>query len=107
MSGSDISPQDLNKRMEEGKPVALLDVREPTEADICQIEGSVLIPLRELPLRFGELDPQAEYVVYCKVGTRSARAVEYLISHGFLHVRNLQGGIIRWAREIDPSLAQY
>lgn len=107
MTESEITPQELKRRLDGGADLFLLDVREPGEAEISQIGGSHLIPLAELPQRLGELDPQAEYIVYCKVGTRSARAVEFLRGNGLLKVKNLAGGINRWAREIDDSLPQY
>ena len=87
--------------------VHLLDVRETGEREINEIAGSTSIPLGELAARWNELDPSKDLVVYCKVGERSARAVEYLISVGFPRAFNLEGGIERWADEIDDSLAGY
>ncbi len=87
--------------------VQLLDVRETGEREINQIAGSTSIPLGELAARWNELDSSKDLVVYCKVGERSARAVEYLISVGFPRAFNLEGGIERWADEIDDSLAGY
>jgi molybdopterin/thiamine biosynthesis adenylyltransferase/rhodanese-related sulfurtransferase len=87
--------------------VALLDVREPHEAEICRITGSTLIPLGSLPERLDELDPSAPLVVHCKAGGRSAKAVQLLLDNGFSEVRNLTGGILSWADEIDPKMARY
>jgi molybdopterin/thiamine biosynthesis adenylyltransferase/rhodanese-related sulfurtransferase len=101
------SVRDLKARMDEGRALVILDVREPSEAAICRIPGSRLIPLGELPRRLDELDPAAEIVVYCKSGTRSARAVVLLREKGFSRATNLTGGILNWISEIDGSLSRY
>ncbi|MBT2517838.1 HesA/MoeB/ThiF family protein [Streptomyces sp. ISL-90] len=88
-------------------PPLMLDVREPWEADIATIPGSVLIPLGDLGDRLGELDPAASVVVYCHLGVRSKYAARQLASVGFGHVRNLAGGIDAWSRSIDPAVARY
>jgi adenylyltransferase/sulfurtransferase len=101
------SVRDLKARMDEGRALVILDVREPSEVAICRIPGSRLIPLGELPRRLDELDPAAEIVVYCKSGTRSARAVVLLREKGFSRATNLTGGILNWISEIDGSLSRY
>jgi sulfur-carrier protein adenylyltransferase/sulfurtransferase len=101
------SVRDLKARMDEGRALVILDVREPSEAAICRIPGSRLIPLGELPRRLDELDPAAEIVVYCKSGRRSARAVVLLREKGFSRAANLTGGILNWISEIDGSLSRY
>jgi adenylyltransferase/sulfurtransferase len=88
-------------------PPFLLDVREPWEADIATIPGSILIPLGELADRIGELDPAASVVVYCHLGARSAYAARQLAGVGFGHVRNLAGGIDAWSRTVDRAVARY
>jgi molybdopterin/thiamine biosynthesis adenylyltransferase/rhodanese-related sulfurtransferase len=85
----------------------LLDVRNPEEYAICKIEGSTLIPLNELPERLEELDQSAETIVYCKSGMRSKKAAELLSERGFKNVKSLQGGILAWIREQDPSMQAY
>jgi len=85
----------------------LLDVREPHEQIISRIEGAVLIPLGELEHRTAELPRDKRILVHCKSGGRSARAVSLLREEGFENVWNISGGIIAWAREIDPSMAEY
>jgi adenylyltransferase/sulfurtransferase len=101
--------EDLKTRLDRGD-VYLLDVREPREYDIARIEGSVLIPLGELPKRMNEL-PQGpgapDIIVYCKSGIRSAKAVNLLHDKGFDRVQNLKGGILAWISRIDPSLHAY
>ncbi|MEO7190297.1 MAG: molybdopterin-synthase adenylyltransferase MoeB [Vicinamibacterales bacterium] len=100
---------DLKRRLDNGE-VFLLDVREPSEYDICRIEGSTLIPLGELSKRLGELPQGADakdIVVQCKSGIRSAKAVNLLKQNGFTRVQNLRGGILEWIARIDPSLHSY
>ena len=90
-----------------GMGVALLDVREPWEHEICRIEGSRLVPLGQLPGRVGELRRDAPTVVICHHGVRSLRAAAYLERCGFGDVVNLSGGIDAWARSVDLHMATY
>ncbi|MFZ5880067.1 MAG: molybdopterin-synthase adenylyltransferase MoeB [Chloroflexota bacterium] len=85
----------------------LLDVREPHEQQISALPGVLNIPLGQLAARLSELDSAREMVVFCKAGTRSARALELLVSAGFKKVKNLKGGINAWAREVDTTLPIY
>jgi sulfur-carrier protein adenylyltransferase/sulfurtransferase len=85
----------------------LLDVREPHELQISALPGVLNIPLGQLASRLSELDSAREMVVFCKAGTRSARALELLVSAGFKKVKNLKGGINAWAKEVDTSLPIY
>jgi len=82
-------------------------VREPHELEISNLAGAKLIPLGQLAARLSELDTADEMVVFCKAGTRSARALELLVSAGFRKVKNLKGGINSWAREVDPEMPIY
>jgi len=106
-ASAELSAAELKVMIDEGRAPTILDVREPFEADLCCIPGATLIPLGELPRRLGELDPEREIVVHCKVGSRSARAVSILREKGFTRARNLSGGILAWIDEIDPSLTRY
>lgn len=103
----DISALDLQTRLTRDADLLLLDVREPHELAISSLRGAVNIPLGQLAARLSELDSAREMVVFCKSGTRSARALELLVSAGFKKVKNLKGGINDWAREVDPSLPIY
>jgi len=103
----DIEAGQLAEQLDQGQQIHLLDVREPHELEISQLEGADLIPLGQLAARLSELDSAEEMVVFCKAGTRSARALELLASAGFRKVKNLKGGINAWAREVDPSLPIY
>ena len=103
----EISVQDLKARLDRGDRPVIVDVREPHEVQICRIDGARMIPLREIPSRYTELDPNQEIVLHCKLGQRSERAAQFLREQGYTKVRNLRGGIDAWAREIDPTLARY
>jgi rhodanese-related sulfurtransferase len=85
----------------------LLDVREPWEHQTCRIDGSVLMPMAEVPQRAGELDANADIVVICHHGGRSMRVALYLAGQGYGRVHNLDGGVDAWARTVDPSMPQY
>ena len=103
---ADVSVRELKERKDRGEEVFLLDVRETYEYELANLKGH-LIPLRQLKTRLGELDPSKEIIVYCHVGGRSARAVEFLRQNGFPKARNLEGGIDAWSVEIDPSVPRY
>ena len=103
----EIDVHELQERLGCGDRVRLIDVREPWEAEINHIEGADLIPLGELPDRLAELDPEASYVVHCKMGGRSANAVAQMQQAGFRDVVNLEGGISAWVEEIDPDQQSY
>jgi sulfur-carrier protein adenylyltransferase/sulfurtransferase len=103
----DITAPELAVRLQQGNHIRLVDVREPHELEISQLEGATLIPLGQMAARLSELDSAEEIVLFCKAGTRSARALELLLSAGFRKVKNLKGGINAWAREVDPSLPVY
>jgi adenylyltransferase/sulfurtransferase len=102
-----ISPTALKARMDAGSRIVLLDVREPFEYQICHLSGAKLIPSRLLAERMSELNTADEVVVYCHVGTRSARAAEFLRGVGFSKVKNLNGGIRAWAEQVDPTMTRY
>jgi adenylyltransferase/sulfurtransferase len=104
---SEIDAVELKAKMDRKDPFVLLDVREPHEFQICRIPGSVLIPLGDLPKRVGELDSSAEIVAHCKMGGRSAKAVEFLRQAGFKNVRNMKGGILAWSDKVDATVPKY
>lgn len=103
----EITPEELKTRMEHGDSLQILDVREPHEYEICRIPNSILIPLGQIPARMDELDKNAEIVVLCKVGGRSAKAAEQMRKAGFKNVKNVVGGITRWAQRVDPKMPRY
>ena len=101
-----IQVEELKRRLDAGDNLFVLDVREPHEYQICNIQGH-LIPLGDLPKRVNELDSSREIVAHCRSGVRSAKAVEFLQQAGFKKVHNLAGGILAWADRIDPKMPKY
>jgi len=103
----EIAPAELKARLDRGDRLTIIDVREPHEYEINRIEGSLLIPLGQVPERMHELSSADEIVLHCKAGLRSQKALAILRGAGFSRLKNLTGGIDRWAREVDPSLPLY
>jgi len=102
-----ITVRDLKDRLDKGNTIFLLDVREPHEYSMAKIEGSVLIPLGELPTSLDKLNSNDEIVALCHRGMRSADAVGFLMQQGFSNVKNLIGGIDAWSIEVDPEVPRY
>jgi Dinucleotide-utilizing enzymes involved in molybdopterin and thiamine biosynthesis family 2 len=104
----EITPLELAEWLKREDRPYLLDVRNPHEYEIARIPGvDKLIPVDELANHLNELDSSREMVVYCKGGTRSARAVNLLKGAGFRKIKNLVGGITRWSDDVDPSVPKY
>jgi len=103
----EITPVELKKKLDAGETPFILDVREPNEYQINRIPGSTLIPLGELPRRYQELPRDREIVAQCKMGGRSAKAMDFLKTVGFTNVKNLKGGILEWIDKVDPSQPKY
>ena len=104
---AEITPRELKALLEHGPSTVILDVRNPEEIAICRIAGSTVIPLPDLTDRLNELDRAASYVVHCKSGMRSAKAIGIMQAAGFSRLKNLSGGILAWIKEVDPSLPVY
>ena len=105
----EITPTELKARLDRDDVPVLLDVREPFERRIADLpeHGQHRIPTGEFAQRLSELDPADDIVVYCRSGSRSAWAVAILLQEGYERVHNLQGGVLGWRRDIDPSLNAY
>jgi len=104
----EISASDLKRRMDAGEDIQLIDVRQPEEWSFARIEGAKLIPMGEILSRMDEIDQNRETVLHCKMGMRSARAVQALQQAGFKgDLKNLKGGITAWSNEVDPSVVKY
>src|SRR6476660_1720638 len=104
---TEITSLELKQRLDRGDRLKIIDVREPNEYQINRIPGSELIPLGDIPKRYGELNPEDELVMQCKSGARSGRAADFLRSVGFKRVLNLKGGIVDWIDKVDPSQPKY
>ncbi len=104
----EITATELKQRLDQGDDIQIIDVREPHEYEIGQIPNSKLIPLGQVLNRMNEIDPGRETVMHCKMGGRSAKAIEALQRSGFPgHLVNLKGGITAWSNEVDPSVPKY
>ena len=104
----EITPSELKKRLDNGDDIQIVDVRENNEVAISRLPNSIHIPLAQVLVRMNEIDPNRETVVHCKMGGRSARAIDALQRSGFTgKLLNLKGGIIGWSNEVDPTVAKY
>ena len=104
----EISPEELKPLLDVESDVVVLDVREPWEFEVAELQGSKHIPMGDVPARFNqELDPEDHIVVVCHHGVRSMNVTAWLRQQGFEKVQSLRGGIDRWAREIDPKVPIY
>ncbi len=103
----EITVGELKARMDRGDKLTVIDVREPHEYAIARIPGTKLIPLGQIEERAGEFDPNAEIILHCKSGKRSADALNRLKAKGFKRLKNLTGGILAWSTEIDPTVPKY
>jgi rhodanese-related sulfurtransferase len=101
---TDITPIELSDRLARGETVVLVDVREPHEWNAGHLEQAQHIPLGQLQRRLDEIPRDAEIVMICRSGGRSAHAQQFLKASGYAKVKNLVGGMIRWSREVDPSV---
>ena len=106
---SEINVRDTKALIDSDTRMILIDCREPGEHSICQIEGSVLIPMDDLPEQVATLEEYREerIVVYCHHGGRSLQVVNWLRNHGFHAAQNMTGGIDFWSQEIDPDVPRY
>jgi molybdopterin/thiamine biosynthesis adenylyltransferase/rhodanese-related sulfurtransferase len=107
----EIDALEVKKMLDAGREFKLIDVREPSEVQICKINSATLIPLGEIeakdPKRLNGLGQNDEIVLHCKAGVRSMKAVNALIDMGFSNVRSMRGGILEWSEKVDPSVPKY
>lgn len=104
----EISAAELKRRIDAGDDIQLIDVRQPDEHAFARIPGAKLIPLGDVIRRMDEISPDRETVIHCKMGGRSAKAIEVLKQAGFTgDLTNLQGGITAWSNEVDPKVPKY
>ncbi|MCI0387963.1 MAG: molybdopterin-synthase adenylyltransferase MoeB [Acidobacteria bacterium] len=105
----EVTPIQLKDRLDRDERVTIIDVREPHEWQIANLQnyGSRLIPLGQFAERLGELNPEDDIVVHCKMGGRSAKAYEVMKKAGFKKIKNLKGGILAWADQVDRTMSKY
>ena len=104
---NEIDVKELKAKLDRGDKFVFLDVREPHEYQIARIEGTKLVPLGEVAKHLDEFDKNAEIVIHCKMGGRSAKACAIFRNAGFEHVLNVKGGITAWSDQVDPSVPKY
>ncbi len=106
---SEVDVHFVKSLVDQGEQFLLLDCREVDENELVRIEGSLLIPMSELPVRVEELRDHIDQriVVYCHLGGRSHQVTQWLREQGFHGAQNMAGGIDAWAVQIDPQLARY
>lgn len=103
-----ISCKQLEQRLhEQAAAPLLLDVREPWEFQICNIPGSINLPMQQVVSAAAQMQVSRETVVICHHGIRSLQIAHLLKSIGFIDIYNLSGGVDAWARDVDPSMAAY
>ena len=103
-----ISATELKQRLDQGDDIQIVDVREAHELAVAKMPGTIHIPLGQVLNRMSEIDPNRETVVHCKMGGRSAKAIEVLKRAGFTgSLSNLTGGITAWSNDVDPSVPKY
>lgn len=103
----DLTPGQVDERLDSDAPPLLLDVREDWEHEVASIAGSAHIPMGTVPDRVGELPTDRDIVVYCHHGSRSRAVAEWLAQRGIARVANLAGGIDAWSVEIDHEIPRY
>ena len=104
----EITATELKQRLDNGEDIQIIDVREPNEYATARIPNSIHIPLGQILNRMSEIDPSREAVVHCKMGGRSAKAIDALQRSGFPgKLINLAGGITAWSNDVDPSVPKY
>ncbi len=103
----DVTAEQVKQMLDVATDFVFVDVRNPDEQQICRIDGTVLLPLGELPQRFQELPRDKPIVLHCHHGTRSLRALHFLRDQGYGELKNLAGGIDAWAESIEPDMPRY
>ncbi len=103
----EVTVQELKKLIDRKADFQLIDVREPHEYDICNLEGE-LIPMAQVPDNTDKIAKDRQVVIHCRSGKRSGDMVIWLEkTYGFTNLYNLKGGILAWAKEIDPTMPTY
>lgn len=106
----EITPAEAKRTLVENSKATLLDVREPSEYAIAHVEGSLLLPMQNVPAELQKLEALAdegELLVLCHHGVRSLQVAAWLQSHGITNAVSISGGIERWSSEIDPTIPRY
>ncbi len=103
----EVDVKTLESKLKNKENFILLDVRTDREYFLSSIEGSLHMPMNTIAEGYTSLDKDKEIIVQCKSGVRSEKVCEFLLNNGFKHVKNLAGGIVEWAKQIDPTIIIY
>jgi rhodanese-related sulfurtransferase len=106
----ELTPRELQARLEAGDRMVIIDVREPEELALSRLEGAVPIPMQSVPAELQKLEAlsdESDLAVLCHHGVRSLNVVAWLRQHGIENCFSVTGGIDRWSVEIDPSVPRY
>jgi rhodanese-related sulfurtransferase len=103
----EVSPTEYIREAATRPAMLLLDVREAWEREIAMLPQALHVPMAELAGRLAEIGRDKDVVVMCRSGGRSLTVAKYLEEQGYRSVANLTGGILAWARDVDPTLATY
>jgi rhodanese-related sulfurtransferase len=106
----EITPAEVKRRLDAGEKLHLIDVREPNEFAMARIEGSELIPMRQVPAELQTLESRADegpLIVFCHHGVRSLNVVNWLRGQGLEACHSMAGGIDAWSLGVDPSVPRY
>jgi rhodanese-related sulfurtransferase len=101
---TNITPADVAQKLANNEEIVLIDVREPYEWSVGHIASAHHIPMQQIPQRLAEIPKDREVVMICRSGARSEHARAHLAQLGYTRVRNMIGGMQRWAREVDPTM---
>lgn len=104
MEVEQISVHELDRLMVLNKPFVLLDVREPEELEIARIDPCLHVPMDDIPNRLSDIPKDVDVLVLCSAGNRSNQVARYLLEQGYSNVKNVAGGIIQYAQEVDDSV---
>lgn len=107
LSPWEMTVHELKAMYDRGERPCVIDVREPYEWEIARIPHTRLIPMNEIPEHLDELNRDELIILQCRSGRRSMTVLEYLRDQGFTKLKNLKGGVLAWAEEIDPTVAKY
>jgi len=108
MNPDEVTVQDMKQALDNPSlNIKVIDVREADEQKIAAVKGVPLLPLSQLEQRWKELDPNQSYYIHCKGGVRSLKALQFLRQKGFTQLKSVQGGILAWSQQIDPSVPKY
>jgi rhodanese-related sulfurtransferase len=104
---SQVNVTTLKEKIDNGEDFLLLDVRRADELAIAKLDSATHIEMNQVPSVLDDLDPDKETIVMCRSGMRSMQVAVFLHNQGFSNVHNLEGGILAWASQIDPSMQTY